>query len=124
MPGPYHTSQDAQHEERVSTITMTSGCSAAQCGRRLVSESLRDGQREAAARALSCSLMVALTLGVSITVLYQGTALQLVKLTGCAPELWAPALTYLRVRAIAAPANLVTMVAQSGGLCWGHTAPC
>lgn len=58
--------------------------------------------------------MVALTLGLAIMALYQGAAVQLVKLTGCAPELWAPALLYLRVRAIAMPASLVTMVAQSG----------
>lgn len=81
-----------------------------------MSESLRDGQKESAARALSCSLMVALTLGVAVMSLYEGTALQLVKLTGCAAELWAPALLYLRVRALAMPANLCTMVAQAGAL--------
>lgn len=58
--------------------------------------------------------MVALTLGVAVMALYEGAALQLVKLTGCAAELWAPALLYLRVRALAMPANLVTMVAQAG----------
>lgn len=67
-----------------------------------------------ASRALSCSLMVALLLGLAIMGLYEAAAVQLVQLTGCAAELWPPALLYLRVRSIAMPANLVTMVAQAG----------
>ena len=37
---------------------------------------------------------------------------RLILATGCSPELLAPAWSYMRVRALAAPAVLVVMVAQ------------
>ena len=85
-----------------------------ECSARLVSGNLRDGRSDLAARSLSVSLTVAALLGLAILGAYRGAAVQLVQLTQCAPELWPPALLYLRVRALAMPANLVTMVAQAG----------
>ena len=86
----------------------------------LISESLRDGDTDGARRAVSSSLAVAVVLGTVLALACQPAALGLIKLTGCAPELWAPACVYLRVRALAMPASLVAMIAQSGkasGIC-------
>lgn len=42
----------------------------------------------------------------------QWKAEAIIRMTGCAAELWGPAVQYLRIRALAAPAVLLTMVAQ------------
>lgn len=42
----------------------------------------------------------------------QAFAEPLMRATGCAPELMAPALAYMRVRALAAPAVLLVMISQ------------
>ena len=41
-------------------------------------------------------------------------AVKLVRLTGCAPELRQPAVSYLRIRALGLCASLVSMVCQAG----------
>lgn len=45
---------------------------------------------------------------------------QLIPITRCPVELYAPAWSYMRVRALAAPAVLVIMVAQVQALCKLH----
>ena len=73
---------------------------------------LRGGDAAGAGRGVAAALAVATGLGVAILVLLSLFGERLICLTGCAPNLVAPALTYLRVRMLAAPAVVITMVAQ------------
>ena len=73
---------------------------------------LRGGDAAGAGRGAAAALAVAVGLGVAILVLLSLFGERLICLTGCAPNLVAPALTYLRVRMLAAPAVVITMVAQ------------
>ena len=73
---------------------------------------LRGGDAAGAGRGAAAALAVAVGLGAAILVLLGLFGERLICLTGCAPNLVAPALTYLRVRMLAAPAVVITMVAQ------------
>ena len=74
---------------------------------------LRGGDAAGAGRGAAAALAVATGLGVAILVLLGVFGERLICLTGCAPNLVAPALTYMRVRMLAAPAVVITMVAQA-----------
>lgn len=82
------------------------------CERSVMAGRLRGGDAAGAGRGAAAALAVAIGLGVAILVLLGLFGERLICLTGCAPNLVAPALTYLRVRMLAAPAVVITMVAQ------------
>lgn len=79
-----------------------------------VAESVQGGNTNRATRALSTAMFVGLAIGCSVFLLLRGNADRLIALTGCAIELRGPAVQYLKVRAFAAPAVLIIMVAQAG----------
>ncbi|KAK9830568.1 hypothetical protein WJX72_012538 [[Myrmecia] bisecta] len=93
------------------TYVMTALCIATVT---VVAEKLRQDNIKQAGRALSGSLFVAAAIGCLVTAVLQLFGRPIMLATGCAPAILQPALTYLRIRAWAAPAVLLLMVAQSG----------
>lgn len=80
----------------------------------LMSEFLDLKKRVEAASVLSTSLMLAFGIGAAQLLVLTIWGPQMIAMTGCPVELIAPAWTYLRIRALAAPSVLLLMVAQSG----------
>jgi len=81
----------------------------------LVASNLRDKQRDVAARTLSTALMLAAAFGLLTTVVLSVSASPIVHATGVQDVHLLPLATdYLRIRAVAQPAVLATMVAQAG----------
>ncbi len=68
--------------------------------------------QQGAGDAAAAALAVALGLGAGTTALQALCGPRFIALTGCSPNLVAPACSYLRVRLLAAPAVVITMVAQ------------
>lgn len=76
----------------------------------LVAERLKGGDSRAASASLSCSLALGAAGGVVVCALLLGAGPALLRATGAEPALLAPALTYLRIRALAAPAAILVQV--------------
>lgn len=74
---------------------------------------LRAGDAASAGEAAAAALAVALCLGACTLALLSLFGQRFICLTGCAPNLVTPACSYLRVRMLAAPAVVITMVAQA-----------
>lgn len=74
---------------------------------------LRAGDAASAGEAAAAALAVALCLGASTLALLALFGQRFICMTGCAPNLVTPACSYLRVRMLAAPAVVITMVAQA-----------
>lgn len=85
----------------------------------LVARSLSMADKKKAGDALSNGLFLAATLGIATTIGLELFSEPLLKLMGTSAEFMAPALTYLRIRALAAPAVLTVMVVQ--GNCYAQT---
>lgn len=81
--------------------------------RSLISEDLRLGDAPAAQRTLACALAIAAAAGLAVAALLEVFAEQLIAATGAAPALHGPASAYVRIRAVAQPAVLTTMVLQA-----------
>lgn len=73
---------------------------------------LRGGDAAGAGDAAAAALAVALGLVAGTTALLALCGPRFIALTGCSPNLVAPACSYLRVRLLAAPSVVITMVAQ------------
>lgn len=80
----------------------------------LVADKLRKQDISAAGDALSSALFVATVFGLLIQAVLLVYSKQMVVLTGAAPALLEPSVTYLKIRAWSAPAVLISMVAQAG----------
>jgi len=78
-----------------------------------VADALRGGDEAGAGALASAGLAVAAAVGAAATLTLLAAGPALVSLTGAAPALAAPALSYLRVRALACPLTLATGVAQA-----------
>ena len=78
----------------------------------LVAERLR--QHRDAGPALSTSLFLGACGGVVVATIFLALGPQLLAATGCDPALVATSWQYLRIRAFAAPAAIITQVAQAG----------
>ncbi|GBF93861.1 hypothetical protein Rsub_06860 [Raphidocelis subcapitata] len=79
----------------------------------LISEDLRLGQRLDAQRTLACALTLAVAAGTVVALLLELFAEPIIAATGANPALSAAACAYIRVRAVAQPAVLATMVLQA-----------
>lgn len=79
----------------------------------IISRHVAVGHSEEAATAATTSLVVALGCGVAMSALLQTFGAQLIAATRAVDTLQGPALAYLRVRAFAQPALLVSIVTQS-----------
>ncbi|KAG0578508.1 hypothetical protein KC19_4G028200 [Ceratodon purpureus] len=75
-------------------------------------------QQHQASQLLNHALFLAVTFGVAVCVLMEVLAPQLLALMGTGPEYLKPALVYLRIRALSAPAVLILIVGQ--GACLGR----
>lgn len=84
----------------------------------LCARALGAGDRARAGQAFSVGAFLAITLGVGATLCLEAFAPTLLALMSTSPEFVAPALTYLRIRALAAPAVLTCMVVQ--GACYAR----
>lgn len=84
----------------------------------MVSAALGRGQRERAGELTIQALFLALLLGVLVAVLLNVLTVPLLRMMGASGELLLAAATYLRIRALAAPA-LLTLTA-SRGILYGH----
>jgi MATE family multidrug resistance protein len=73
----------------------------------LVARALGQGRAEEAQRWVGDALLLAVALGIVVAVLIEVLAPLLVDLMGSSPR-WRPAIDYLRIRALATPAVLVT----------------
>lgn len=79
----------------------------------LISGDLRTGDAAGAQRTLACALALALAAGALVALCLELFAEALIAATGAAPALHAPACAYIRIRALAQPAVLATMVLQA-----------
>ncbi|KAI8470867.1 MAG: hypothetical protein J3K34DRAFT_458668 [Monoraphidium minutum] len=79
----------------------------------LISEDLRMGERAEAQRTLACALTIAVVAGSVVALLLELFAEALLAATGANPALAGPACAYMRIRAVAQPAVLATMVLQA-----------
>lgn len=84
----------------------------------LVARALGSGRAEEARRWVGDALLLAVALGVLVTVVLEITAPLLVDLMGAGAEVSDPAISYLRIRALATPAVLV--VTAGHGAFRGH----
>ena len=75
----------------------------------LVARALGRGDPEAARLVVGRALFLAVILGVASSVLLVGLAEQLVRVMQAGPEVIDPAVSYLRIRALAAPAVLIIL---------------
>ncbi|XP_024356560.1 protein DETOXIFICATION 46, chloroplastic isoform X2 [Physcomitrium patens] len=75
-------------------------------------------QQHQASQLLNHALFLAVTFGVGVFFLMEAFAPKLLALMGTGPEYLKPALVYLRVRALSAPAVLILIVGQ--GACLGR----
>ena len=82
----------------------------------ILGEKLRKGQEREASNALSTSLLLGALGGVLITLVLSVFGARMLVMTGCDPVLLPLSEKYLRIRAYAAPAAIVTSVAQAGFL--------
>ncbi|GFH23247.1 multidrug and toxic compound extrusion protein [Haematococcus lacustris] len=81
----------------------------------VISSRLREGAQGAAARTLACALLLAAVAGTLTAAGLEASAPWLLQAVGVKDAALLPmAADYMRVRALAQPAVLVTMVAQSG----------
>lgn len=78
----------------------------------LIAERIREGQ--GAEHALSTSLSIGALGGILVGAILLGWGPQLLAMTGCDPALLPLSWQYLQIRALAAPAAIVTQVAQAG----------
>lgn len=78
----------------------------------LVARALGAGRRDEAAQTVSTALGLGLLLGLLATVVLLVGGRVFLELVQTGPEVMDPALSYLRIRALAAPAVLVTLAAQ------------
>lgn len=78
----------------------------------LVARALGAGRRDEAAQTVSTALGLGLLLGLLATVVLLLGGRLFLELVQTGPEVMDPALSYLRIRALAAPAVLVTLAAQ------------
>lgn len=67
-----------------------------------------------AGKAVSTALCIGAVGGIAITAIFQGWGPQLLARTGCDPALLPDSALYLRIRSLAAPAAILTQVAQAG----------
>ncbi len=79
----------------------------------LIAERLRSG-RGTAEHALSTALFLGATGGILISCIFLLWGPQLLAMTGCDPSLLGTSWQYLRIRCLAAPAAIITQVAQAG----------
>lgn len=84
----------------------------------LVARALGGGRVDEARRWVGDALLLAVTLGVLVSVVVELAAPLLVDLMGAGPEVAEPAISYLRIRALATPAVLV--VTAGHGAFRGH----
>lgn len=84
----------------------------------MISAALGRGERERAGELTVQALFLALLLGVGVAILLNVLVVPLLRLMGASGELLPAAATYLRIRALAAPA-LLTLTA-SRGILYGH----
>lgn len=84
----------------------------------MVSAALGRGQRERAGELTIQALFLALLLGVLVAVLLNVLTVPLLRMMGASGELLLAAATYLRIRALAAPALLI--LTASRGILYGH----
>ncbi len=75
----------------------------------LVAESVGRGDPEAASRTVVGALVTALVIGAGALVLLEAAAVPILDVMGAEGEVAGPALTYLRIRALATPAVLVIL---------------
>lgn len=80
----------------------------------LVADRMKSKDGRAASLALSCSAAIAVAGGVLVCAILQLWGPRLLLATGADAALLGPALTYLRIRAVAAPAAILVQVAQAG----------
>ncbi|MGH8937494.1 MAG: MATE family efflux transporter [Acidimicrobiia bacterium] len=76
----------------------------------LVGRAVGAGRPEAAGRIVTQALALAVAIGVAVLVVLELLTGPILAMMGAGPELQAPAASYLRIRALAAPAVLVVMV--------------
>eukprot|EP00884_Botryococcus_braunii_P015819 jgi/Botrbrau1/2920/Bobra.0036s0053.2 len=79
-----------------------------------VTTQLKENNHEKAGRLLATALIFAAGSGTVILCIIKVFGQYLIPITKCPAELYAPAWSYMRVRAFAAPAVLIVMVAQAG----------
>lgn len=84
----------------------------------LCARALGVGDRRRAGEAFCVGAFLALAIGVGTSVVLEAFAPQLLSLMSTSPEMMEPAMTYLRIRALAAPAVLTCMVVQ--GACYAQ----
>ena len=84
----------------------------------LVARALGGGKVEEARRWVGDALLLAVALGVVVTVVVELAAPLFVDLMGASPDIAAPAVSYLRIRGLAAPA--VLLVTAGHGAFRGH----
>ncbi|MFP3881022.1 MAG: MATE family efflux transporter [Actinomycetota bacterium] len=84
----------------------------------LVARAIGGGRPEEARRWVGDALFLALTLGVTVAVVLEVAAPFFVDLMGAGPDIAGPAVDYLRIRALAAPAVLI--VTTGHGAFRGH----
>jgi len=84
----------------------------------LVARALGRGRRDEARRWVGDALLLAVGLGVMVTLVVLVAAPLLVELMGATPEVGEPAVSYLRIRALATPAVLI--VTTGHGAFRGH----
>ncbi|WIA32752.1 hypothetical protein OEZ86_005937 [Tetradesmus obliquus] len=82
----------------------------------LISDDLRRGQSARAEHTFSVAIGLAVMSGVAVMLLMEVAADQLIGCTGADPVLVPLAASYMRIRALAQPAVLLTMVCQGGQL--------
>ncbi len=75
----------------------------------LVAQAVGRGDREDAGRTVVAALLTAAVLGVAVVAVLETAAVPILDLLGARGEVAAGALTYLRIRALAAPAVLVVL---------------
>ncbi|GAB4822804.1 hypothetical protein N2152v2_009850 [Parachlorella kessleri] len=80
----------------------------------LVADRLKDNDTQAASLALSCSMALAVVGGLVVCGVLETAGPWLLARTGAEAAILPHALTYLRIRALAAPASIVVQVAQAG----------
>lgn len=82
--------------------------------RSLISDDLRKGLIDKAEHTFQLALTLAVSCGMVIMLLMEVAAEQLIAGTGADPTLVPLAASYMRIRALAQPAVLVTMASQGG----------
>lgn len=83
-----------------------------------ISEEERRRRKHESGTLLSNALTIALISGIACCIIMETIPVTLLKIMGASPEMLGPALSYLRVRAIASPAVMVMCVSQ--GACLGQ----